>query len=105
MPLKERLAFAHFYAEVVNQQTVFQSLRAAAVELARDSARTELSPDEARRVTGDVAALKIWVTVRRDTAAGLVKAARDLGVAQPPIPDADRQRLAQLCGPAERPRP
>jgi hypothetical protein len=98
MPLRERLAFAHFYADVVNQQAVFQSLRAAFVELARDSDRTELSPDEAHRVTGDVTALSIWLSVRGITAAGLVKAAKDLGVARPPIPDADRQRLAQLCG-------
>ncbi len=101
MPVKERLAFARYYAEVVNQQSVFQSLRAAHVELWRDSDDGQLTPDEARRVRGDVRALSIWVNVRRTTALGLVKAAHGLGVGPVSIPEAERQRLAQLCGGVE----
>jgi len=100
MPLKERLGLAHFYAEVANQQTVFQSLRAAWVELLRDSDIDQLSPDEARRLRGDVTASSIWINVRGNIASDLVKEAQDLGIKLPPIPAGDRRRLARLCGSA-----
>jgi hypothetical protein len=100
MPLKERLAFGHFYASVANQQVVIQSVRTAgATQLLRYTQKTELTPDEARHMLEDVAVARTLYFVRGRNDAALVKAAKALGV-DPAPPSAETQvRLANLCRP------
>jgi hypothetical protein len=99
MPLKERLAFAHFYAGVANQAVVIQSVRAMATQLGRYTEKSDLTPDEARRLGEDVSAARIWFQVRGGNDAALVQAAKALGVAPKPLSEANRRRLEPICGP------
>jgi hypothetical protein len=99
MPLKERLAYAHFYASVANQATVIQTVRTVGTQLRRYAEKTDLTPDEARRLGEDVAVARTWYRVRGENDAGLIAAARALGVEPEPLSAENRQRLAPVCEP------
>jgi hypothetical protein len=99
MPLKERLAYARFYALVANEQVVIQTVLAMATQLLRYADKTDLTPEETRRLGEDVSAARTWFLVRGGNEAALVEAAKTLGIEPQPISEAGRARLASLCAP------
>lgn len=99
MPSKERLAYAHYYTDVANEQTVIQTVRTVETQLARYADKTALTPDEARRLDEDVAVARVWYRVRSGDEAELIAAAKHLGIEPEPLGAEDRNRLAPLCKP------
>ena len=98
MPLRERLAFARFYAGAANQQGVIQMVRTAgSLQILRYIQKTELTPDEARRLPEDIAVARTLFLVRGRNDAAQLKLAKALGVDPGPLPAETQARLTGLC--------
>ena len=59
---------------------MIQTVRAVETQLARYADKTELTPDEARRLDEDVAVARVWYYVRRGNEAALIAASKHLGI-------------------------
>jgi hypothetical protein len=97
MPLKERLAFAHFYDGVTNQQNVIQIERNLVVRLTLYLDQPSLTPDQRLRFLEDLAEDRSWTAVGRNNNLGLLRSAKPMGLVAKPMPPALTAQLALPC--------
>ena len=105
MPLKEKLAFAHFYAGVADYNDMAVRERSAALRLSEHFNLKRMDPDDAKSVLQAVSGLVTTESVLIGSASGVQQAGAAAGVNAAPIPPEVTARLDAFChqaGPAPR---
>ena len=98
MPLNERLAYSRYYDGVRNSGYAAETSRNIYLRLNGLSKHDALTPEEVRRLVEDLSQARLMGRVRAMNAAGLVDAARALGVSPAPYTDGGKANLTRICG-------
>jgi hypothetical protein len=97
MDLDERFAFASFYGQAANQNTLVANTRAASGQLAGYAFLDRLSPEQAGALLQDIGMLRTLLVIESGNWRALVSMARRLGVTPEPAPAAFTARVDAVC--------
>jgi len=97
MPLGERLAYARLYDAIEAMRWSIESERTTFLRLYGHTAMATLSPTDAKQILEDSAQARILAVARSAYAAGVLRAAKAVGVEPGPLGASARDGLAKTC--------
>jgi hypothetical protein len=97
MDLDERFAFASFYGQAANQNTLVANTRTASGQLAGYAFLDRLSPEQAGALLQDIGMLRTLLVIKSGNWGALVSMARKLGVEPEPAPAGFTARVDDVC--------
>ena len=103
MPLKERLAYASFYANGENQLGLIASERQLAGQISLLAVADTLDAEDAKQLVRQATAPRTFMRIKIGQDEAMLKQARDLGVRPKPHTPQGRAMLETLCGMAGAP--
>ena len=100
MDLDERFAFASFYGQAANQNTLVANTRDGSGQLAGYAFLDRLSPEQAGALLQDIGKLRTVLVIKRGNWSALLANARKLGVTPAPTPAGFAARIDAVCADA-----
>jgi hypothetical protein len=97
MPLKERLAFAAFYADADNQMSLVRMVRQQAIAVGGYRARQTLRPEEAAALIRESAELRSLLVGEARNVTYMLDEGRQLGLGPDPEHPQNKARVDALC--------
>jgi hypothetical protein len=97
MPLAERTAYARFYSQVQNQQSLVERQREAAGRMELYVHRDKLSPGEAERLIEETGGVRGMMVAKLSNVQNLLDEAAALGVKPTPITEKRRKWVEEYC--------